>query len=270
MILNYKVSRVGEDYLIYIDCNELEQLNLDDEVRLELSSFGVSVWKTKQEVEVSMNNTDALSIAICSKLSELFSRCWDFKYGIPIVRLSGDMKSINPVLINTDIVVYFVRENVADELKYWKEGIRFIPKIIFITECCGGTWTAFRSHDFVYGWLEAQKKLSTAISVKESSDKITDKLVAWFPNENMRESLMSECEKCLVDFCTRQKLDIYIPRFMVVEQYWARRYKISTELLNNKYDPEFIMSLPVSYKDKQYTMIFPILQKLNKSNYKGF
>jgi hypothetical protein len=63
---------------------------------------------------------------------------------------------------------------------------------------------------------------------------------------------------------------MYIPDFLVVEKFWARRYKIAVELLTTKYNPESIMSIPVEYENKTYSIIFPLVHKLNRGNYKGW
>lgn len=271
VILDYTIekSKDTDDYLIYIDSNTLDELTeLSDEIKVELSSFGVSIWKSKQESELNKRDVEHFTSAICNRLAEIFSSCWDFKYGIPAVRLHGDCRKIEPIFNDKCIVVYFVRNNKNEEVQYWEDDIKFIPKIVFVNECSNDTWSSTCCHEFILGWLEAQRKISAEVNNVHNAT-VLSKLEAWFSPATL-EKLIPICNHELCDFCFKVKLDMYIPDFLVVEKFWARRYKIAVELLTSKYNPESIMSIPVEYENKTYSIIFPLVHKLNRGNYKGW
>ena len=72
--------------------------------------------------------------------------------------------------------------------------------------------------------------------IPEHVTSVLSKLEAWFSPATL-EKLIPICNHELCDFCFKVKLDMYIPDFLVVEKFWARRYKIAVELLTTKSEP---------------------------------
>ena len=69
-------------------------------------------------------------------------------------------------------------------------------------------------------------------------------------------------------FILTKKIKIYIPEFLVVPVYHARRHYKAYNLLQEIYKPFMIMTLPVLTDNGNiYTALFPITDPINVRNY---
>lgn len=250
--LNYSVAKAGSDYFAYLDTDNLD---IDENIKLNIESFAFSV----------VNNV-SIETHICHKLQKLLENCWDFSYGIPTINIKGDLKGIDQVFIGRPIIIYFSRGDLATEKNVWTKELNLIPKFIFVADCTESVIEiSTTDHLYVYGYLDCAKKYSAK---KPSIDKITITLKQWFPDDY--DMLYARCKQRIDEFVVKHKLDITIPGFMFVESDWAKRYHKASGMLNDKYHPLFVMSLPVVADNKSLTVLFPINEQLHKNVYKGY
>ena len=249
--LKYTISKAEHDYLVYLDANDLD---VDENIKIVLESFAFS-----------LSNKTNIETLICNKLHKLLESCWDFSYGIPIVTLSGDTKNIDQVFLGRPIIIFFSRGDLTNEKNIWVNEIKYIPKFIFVADCNESLIEiSTTDHQYVYGYLDCAKKYN---SRKQTVDKITITTKQWFGDDY--EFIYSKCKQRIDEFVIAHKLDVSIPGFMFVESDWARRYQKALSMLNDKFHPWLIMTLPVILEDKQYTVLFPIMEQLSKNIYKG-
>ena len=255
--LHYKVEKADQNYLLYLDDKELE---LDDNVKQSLESFAFY-----------NDPNDSPEAQICTWLQGRFESCWDFtKYGIPAVTISYNTKinkSIDQLFLNRPIFIFFSRGNLKDEKQLWIDTLKNIPKFVFTaenTESAIGISTT--EHLYVYGYLDCLKHYRP-VSMSGIADKTVTVMKQWFGNDY--QFIYDKCKQQIDKFVFIHKYDIRIPFFMIIESDWVRRYQKACKILNDREKPLFIMPIPTVIKNKNYTILLPIMDQLTKNTYKG-
>lgn len=239
--------------------------DLDPEILDSIESFGVSFEDSCRVLEDQASNTRRL---ILDAFKKEFTQVWDFAYGIPYFRFVGDLTAAD---IEEDRAYLFYFQAIgiepdAEFFKVWKSVISVLSKIefrnsdqvLFIT----------RDHQVALKWLKKQSYSWKVYRMQEATSECEKRHINWYPDPVMREELLAKARGILSEFVMAKQVNIPIKGFLVVPIFHARRYQKAYNALMKLYQPLFIMTLPVTYKEKYYyTVLFPITKPLNQRNY---
>ena len=258
-----------QNYLCFIDNNSLAKLPLPIEVKDEISSFGISF---KTSVYVNNNSNQLLTSKektelLCLKVSELIQKVWKWEFGIPIFQFQGAIKAFDKSIVNSQIYILQLLNDVSvkEQLTAWSNLIRFATKFVFYAEPC----KECNSYNFISTEHQAvntylQVRLASLRGTKANFERYNlEKIMNdWYGDREFCANLRQAAQDVVNEFLLAKSLDIYIPGFMVTAVYHIKHYKRAQEIITAKYDPSFVMTLPLIYDNKSYTVHFPILHKV--------
>lgn len=92
------------------------------------------------------------------------------------------------------------------------------------------------------------------------------RMINWYGSENAKK-IMEDSENELTKFVLAVNFGIYIPNFLTVPCYHAKRYQQALDILEHVYHPEFIMTLPLVSTGIKYTILFPVTEKLTRDKF---
>lgn len=268
--LTYTISAIdNNNYYVYIADKSLEQLMLPSEVKDEINSFGVNIKNTDTYFNISQKITGKdLGELICTKILELLDATWDISYGLPYILFSGDTNKLDDIFKQRPVLIYRkLCEQDAINLKDWQESITFCRKFTFLALEANNHFSVIsQDHSFVRQWLVQLYVQQSTGSTASSQSYDIDKLHASWYNIANREEILTAAKTVVDEFQIRKRLNIYIPDFIVVPVYNIRRFKKAQDILTYKFQPQFVMTLPVSAEDGMYTVLFPICESITNRN----
>lgn len=260
--LKYKVEFDGnENYLIYMDDKFLNNLDLPSEILDEISSFGV-----KYDASSMIN----IGETICLKLHKMLTEFWNAKDPLPVITFSGAINKFDDAFKNRSIVLFFTNNTDTEEnqiIKY-QNTIRMIPRITFLASPNVNNFAVFTlDHKFINDWFGNVRYSNMLERNKLDKFDLTKRMKEWYPDKEQYETLTKNAEAILAEFVLAKKVNIFIPGYLVVPIFHARRYQKALNLIKEKYNPVFTMTLPISIKNIQYTVLFPICKDINRGNF---
>lgn len=268
LVYNVESDNSG-NYLFSIGDSLLSELDLPVSIKDAISSFALS-FSSNQTYFNRGSDSQVMFEYICSKIKTMFERHWDQKYGIPVVSFHQYPARHSETFRHDNLVVFFTKQNNEVEIETWQKALSSVSNITFVAELSEFGFSIITSdHKFVYSWLN-QKKFMAKASKPVDRLTVENKLKIWFPKEKLRNALMTEAKNTIDSFVVEKSFNIFIPEYMFIESSHAKRFKISQEILTKKYDPEFIMTLPMIHEGKLYTVLFPVCGKFTKNNIRGF
>lgn len=104
----------------------------------------------------------------------------------------------------------------------------------------------------------------TQETLKKPLSSLDDIQRSWYSKE-LREALFKEAWYTVTRFLLKKDLDLFVPTCAVVPVYHVRHYQAVYKRLQEQYNPEFIMTLPMRHADKQYTVLFPVSDKIPRT-----
>lgn len=274
MITNLIYNVESDDngnYLVSLDNNC--KTKLPENTGDELSSFAVSV---KNSVYYFQNNTiDVNHIVgelICKKLQNLLDSVWDLsKLGIPSVRFVGNLRKVSDVYKNRTLLIYIKGINLsplqANEvwIKYISEATQ--SKFTFLgTSQEIGFSIATTEIDCVNDWLSQYQINKEAGAAKSICYDLELRMKQWYRDDGYRKKLLDQAKSTIDNFILETNLNMFIPGYLVLPAHHVLRYQKAVNLLNEKFNPEFIMSLPMLVSDcSLWTILFPISERVTKN-----
>lgn len=139
----------------------------------------------------------------------------------------------------------------------------------FILICGNENWTnTFNITDLTIAasWVKFQ------FDEKHTQDNDYDflfKLMQRWYGQSHADSLITQATVAISDFLVSRNLNIYIPKYLVIPVYHIKRYAKAQKLLTQIFDPLFVMSLPITYQNNNYTVLFPILKGQNLKSHRS-
>src|SRR5574344_856537 len=109
--LEFTIDGDGEhNYLVYLS-NKLD-IEINDNI---YNSFGVTATRILTERGNNLTKSAKrmlISEYICSKINDVLDLYWDVNlYGIPVIRLTGDVDMLDSKFITKDIIIYTFNTN---------------------------------------------------------------------------------------------------------------------------------------------------------------
>lgn len=266
--LEFTIDGDGEhNYLVYLS-NKLD-IEINDNI---YNSFGVTATRILTERGNNLTKSAKrmlISEYICSKINDVLDLYWDVNlYGIPVIRLTGDVDMLDSKFITKDIIIYTFNTNAEkwiDELTAvyaWPNDNNFI----FIARHMrySDTYDIISdSIDFVAVWLTKEGDKSTQ-DIDTPEIKLSKLMHNWYAADEYN-TLSNLADQTIMNFVVMGKINIYIPSYLVVLNYHIKRYKKALDTIESLYHPKFIMTLPIYRGNCSYTTLFPILDDLNKN-----
>lgn len=87
---------------------------------------------------------------------------------------------------------------------------------------------------------------------------------SWYRDENFRGALFAIAEELIRHFVVTKDLDLYIPSLSVVPIYHIKHFQRAHQILTTLYNPKFIMTLPLDFQGKRYTVLFPVTKEVRE------
>lgn len=274
--LEFKIESDGENnYLIYlvdrldVTNNNTSPANARYKVEDRLyNSFGVTTTRVLAERGHNLSKSAKRMLIteyLCSKINDVLDACWNAdEYGVPIIKLSGDISSLDTKIVSKDIIIYTHSSDInkwIDEISThyaWpNENFVFLARYMRYSD----TYDVISdSLDFVTVWLTKDgSKISQLIETPEI--KLVKLMHNWYSREEY-DNLSRLADQAITNFVVVGKINMYIPSYLVVLSHHIKRYKKAIDTIESLYRPKFIMSLPVYRGNCTYTVLFPILEDI--------
>jgi hypothetical protein len=279
--LTYVIESDGEgNYLISL--NEDSKLALPTPIADELSSFAVSV--NTAHLKLYTDSTAANHLVgelICRKLQSLLDTVWDLKLlGIPSINFIGALRKVADVFKCRNILIYTKGANSTPEQasETWLSNISAAAKSKFTflgVANQDGTGFSVITTEVAWAsdWLVKYGIQVTTTNVKTLRYDLDLRMKQWYRNDQFRSRLLAQAKQVIDEFVVSCNFNMYIPGYLVIPAYHVLRYKKATDLLNEKFTPEFIMTLPLMYtpasvadgNEKFWTILFPVCGHVTKN-----
>lgn len=260
--LEYCIDETGNNEF-YVYLNKVTGCDLPNEATAELSGFGISTT-------TSVSDTQSLLI---SRFRFILEHFWQPDYGIPYFTWTGTgTRILDPDWRNTSVLIFFLMAHepaasVLNQLRIWKEQLANFVQFTFIAVDNERKYCFFsRDRFMVADWLDQQMVKTTQEKEKVLQLNIETLHKAWYPDETFRKSLLSAAKDVLDEFIVRKGLNIYIPEYIVTPVYHIRRVQKANTIFMQKYQPKFIMTLPLHMPSADYTVLFPITKTVTRRN----
>ncbi len=267
--LQYTIAGNNNRILCYMSeefCNSLTRI--PREVVDAISSVGISfpstdIWYFKGHKLTAKDKEDI----VFRKMYEVILQYWKWEYGIPAFRFEGATKQFGQGFSNRTIFIFtlFPDIDVNVQITAWKNVLSFVSKFTFIaglnTNAVAPFSISTSDHRVAFSYLEGlgandrQKSNFTRYNLEKI---IKD----WEPDDTLRNALDKIAHETIMEFIYIKKLNLFVPGHLFFTSINIRRYRRAFEILTNKYQPKFIMTLPFTYQGRQYTVAFPICGKV--------
>lgn len=267
--LNYTVENVDIDSY-YLSLND-SKIALPDELHYHLDGLGITVKTVDNYITTKQTARRDLGELFCEKICDLLISYWDFTLGLPYLKFTGDTNRLDDVFKLRPVVVYCVNsENtVSDITQRYMDALPFLTRFTFLAYPEHHHFKVLsQEHMFVNNWLNAQQINAARVPMVKQLEKLNIAKVHsnWYPDEEQRTELLTAANAVITTFVIRKGLNMYIPDFMVVPVYHIRRFQRAQQILKTKYNPHFVMSLPLQFKKAEYTILFPIEKAVTRHN----
>lgn len=266
--LPYEVDGDENRILCYIPESTLEHLPIPAEAKDVFCSIGISfrgsdTWYAKRHILSVRDKEDV----ICRKFYALFQEHWKWEWGIPYLKFSGNVKQFDDLFINRTVLIFILYPNIplADQIVEWSNKLRFVTKFSFVADLKTVGIPHFNvfttDHRVAFSYLDT---LKSGIKPQTNFERYNlDKILRdWEPDTTLRENLKIAAEAAITELLVVKKLNLYVPGFLFFTSINIRRYRRAQEILISKYQPKFVMNLPFTWQQKQYTVAFPICNKI--------
>lgn len=273
MEILYNIERDGSShFLAYMSTEDYNKINLPNEIKDNIVSFGLSI-DSKKLKELSFNDTNLepkiITDLFCCSLKNVYEKYWNFKYGVPIFKFKGKTGKFEQALKDNALVLFFCNKSttIANIVHKYLQSITNVPNIYFLAEQ-DDIYFKYTSleHNNIRAWLQT-KGINFKYEDKKLSP-IEQRLQQWYPDKEFRNKLLQLTKQTIDKFVLTKKIKIYIPEFLVVPVYHARRHYKAYNLIQEIYHPYMIMTLPVLTDNGNiYTALFPIIDPINVRNY---
>lgn len=257
--------------LCYIDDAQFENLSkqIPTEVLDLFSSIGIAfkgsdLWFSKNRQLTARDREDI----IARKFYELFTKHWNFDYGIPCLKFSGNLKPFDQYFVNRDIFIQFTlhTSSLEEQRVMWTNALSFSAKCTFIADLKQQGISHFgiftNDHKIAISYLQNSIDNASGTTSKYERYDLQKILKAWETDEQTLNELYTLANATISDFLLVKQLNLFVPGFLFFTSINARRYRKAFEILTNKYNPYFVMTLPFIYRNKMYTVAFPICSKI--------
>lgn len=265
--LTFTIEHDGEyNYLVYLTGKS--DVDIDEHL---YDSFGISIIRKNQLIKTPKNVKKMyISEYICSKINDVLDRYWDVaKLGIPVIKLQGDLDTLDPKFCNSDILLYTngctsvddISQKWIDELSSMYAWPNTQP-ILFLSRCDSGNdgyGVVSDSMEFVLTWLAKNKCCNAGADTIES--KIDKIMRNWYSAEEYA-TLTKLSEQAIMNFVVIGRINMYIPSYLTVPSYHIRRFKKAQDTLESYYHPKFIMTIPIYRGNNSYTVLLPIMEDI--------
>lgn len=174
--------------------------------------------------------------------------------------------SVRSHTLNTSL--YFFQDSWYFVYPWWKHGRIKIPSEA--TKVTNAP-IIYLKHDGAEVTIQTVDDATCYVPVKpiyrrEYAKDLSKRMKDWYGAKLAR--ILRGMGKTTIDtFVVKMKFNIYIPDYVVVHSYHAWRYKQMQDLIMSLYNPDFIMTLPFTYRDVQYTVMFPVTERLTKQTF---
>lgn len=266
--LEFKIESDGENnYLVYL-VDKTDMIKIDDKL---YNSFGVTTTRTLAERGNNLSKSAKRMLIteyLCSKINDVLDLYWDAdKYGIPVIKLVGDINTLDPKIVAKDIIIYTHSsdinkwiEEISTNYAWPNDSFIFLARYIRYSDIYD---VISDSLDFVTVWLTKDgSKISQLIETPEI--KLVKLMHNWY-NKEEYENLSKLADQAITNFVVVGKINMYIPSYVVVLSSHIKRYKKALDTIESLYHPKFIMTLPIYRGNCSYTLLFPILEDINSN-----
>lgn len=266
MIVNFKytveVDTEGR-FLCYLPDKELENLPLPVDVKESISSMAVTLDTAKYQLGERLSPKDK-GDKILQEFDRLFTTYLkDFDI-VPCIILTGDVNQLDNAYKGRSLFIVHPESISDNEILELEHGITFISKItlLCVSESVNAAYFKMVTSDHqlalsILNNIRHTKRNNTSRFEKYDIDRI---MRSWYPEEDERVKLIDEAKAVIDSFIFIKELNVYIPNYFVVSSFNIKRFKHAQDILNAKYHPRFIMTLPCRVSDKEYTVLFPIIK----------
>lgn len=260
--LIYDIESDGDGhFLLSLNLEESTLLGISEEVYDKIESFGIT---TAYYDSLLKDESEKRTEYICSVLYKAFSEIWDTSESIPYFRFRGNINQLNNKYHSKAILMYLpAKKDNAKILDIWLHDLKFLSKVIFLSNPSMNTFSFISTeHQHIFQYLSNLK--NSIYLQRQSSDKydFKKKMHSWY-KDNL-EDIVKLGKEAIDTFVLDQKFDVYIPEFVVLSSYRVKRYQTIMHLINNKYNPDFVMTLPCTSAnkyEKEMIVVFPITWK---------
>lgn len=248
--ITYTITRNQDNHFLFISDECMASINLPQEIKDEFSSFGAEANKNWP--------CNTIQLAIVARLRTLLKEFWDLKYGVARFRFVGDIEKIGDELRHRATLIFVPFDNIPLEqlVDAYSDAALQCSRFVFF-----GTSLVTTDHNTVQSYLNQQRYEQRILRAKRRHSDFNVRMCGWYPEAELRETLISEAQTAIETFVTKKSLDIFIPNFLVVPVYHIRRYQKALQLISEVHMPNFTMSLPLEVNGKGYTILFPITYK---------
>lgn len=255
-------SHQDKYFYLYLAIDEAaDKLRLPERVIDDLSSFGVTY-------DNELHSSTDIAEAICVKLHSKLVDIWKSEYGIPYFTFEGDTRKLDNRFEKNPVLIFIENEKIHNPvyLEAWKNCCSHLPDVIFLAEPAirGGFHVVTRDHNFISSWLDQYGRMIKKRTLSNDKYNLRIRMANWYTNKTFRERLICAAKDEIDNFVYCRNIHFHIPEFAIVDAYHAHRFSQVIDIINHKYEPEFIMTLPLKFRGKFYTILFPMAEKTSK------
>lgn len=233
----------SNNYLMYL----VNPTDLPSDIGDEINSLALSLSGYKLQLNSTSNTMCSVGEYVFNKLQELLNQSWDLeRLGLPMIKLSGDMpKHFDNALKQRPVLLFVTGNNdKASAVKYW---LKAVPSVIakpftFLGNYYNGFDIVTQDYNFVYNWLTKYDYMtsSTLATIKYDFDNLQTQ---WYKDECA--AMLVAAKYTLDKFILDTNDNVYIPEYLIVPSYHVKRFKKAQSIINGKYHPDLVMTLPL-------------------------
>lgn len=260
--LQYHVDDLENDeYYLYLEEPSLERL--PTQLAESLDGIGISIPTIIDFITIKATRRKDIGELFCERIYERLVEHWDYDLGLPYIKFTGSINGLDDLFKQRPVVLYLDQQQTTA----YMDAMPFLTRFTFLAQPDTHHFKVIsQDHVFLVHWLEVAHTLQLQQARNDTKFDINKIHANWYPDAALREELLARANNAISEFVVRKGLDIYIPEFMVVPVFHIRRYQKAQHILRAKFDPYFIMTLPITLDRSTYTILFPISRPITRRN----
>lgn len=258
LVVEIPYSYVGDDYVFMVQRKPQEEehpllTNLSIQSLDDLESFsGMLPRGASFDPDHIDTGPNSIMAEFFFKNRDRWLSCFS-RTRVPVIPV---MKVVFPTGKVLRLFFFYVPNNVdlRTWFRTWRTVIGTSRSFIFYGH---NRYTLFTEQNETMRYLSQAK--SERMEEIRQSDKynFVKKMHHWYKEE--ADAILAEAKATLDEFAYETKFTGKIYEYLVVPYRHYRRYYKAQSLIKNKYEPDFVMSLPMFHKSVCYTILFPVV-----------
>lgn len=252
--LDYTVTadKSQGNYYIFLSDQVLNALDLPIEIKDSMISFAAQYTSSPFTLDGFIGER------LLKQIAEELSKVWNWEFGVPIVRFNGKVSQFSKDLQKRWIFPFFIQKeaDIIEQFQKWELALHEVSQFTF--KVPDQLSFLICDHAMARSWLRRQTFLYRQQKQRDHNQDMSVMHERWYGED--AQPMLAQAKEILEQFVKVKKTTakIGVPTFFaVVPAFHIRRYYKVLQILSPRWSQRsFVMTLPMVFKDKNYTIMF--------------